>query len=304
VRRVTVWLSLAGSVAACLAAAVGCWLQTSVVGWVVNVAALAILMLLTVVYDRPGRHLVPRPYSWVYVLCGLAGLASMVRVGSLGWPHVSSTAMGLVVFTAVLLVYVVAGLREPLGGADDAAQALCFPFRSGRWTVLTGGLSALNHHLHVPSQTGALDLIAVRPDGARAVGVCPDRLEAYEAYGHEVLSPCAGVVVAVVDNLPDQAPRAARVAPPPGNHVRIDTGCSIVQLAHLRPGSVRVAEDDRVVAGERIGEVGNSGHSGEPHLHIHAERNGRGVRLRFTDAGRRRLRPGVVVTAPAGRTPA
>ena len=201
--------------------------------------------------------------------------------------------MGAIVFTVVLVVYVVVGLREP--AADRDPQPLAFPLSTGRWAVVVGGFSALNHHVHAPDQAGALDLIAVRRDGARAAGVCPDRLEAYEAYGREVVSPCDGVVVASVDGLRDQVPQRIRTAPPAGNHVRIDTGTSIVQLSHLRPGSVRVAEGDRVVTGERLGEIGNSGRSAEPHLHIHAERDGRGLRLRFTDLPRARLRPGVVV---------
>jgi hypothetical protein len=286
-----VWL--VGSVVACLAALVGCWLQTSVVGWLANLGVLAILVLLTLAYARPGRHLVRSPFAWIYPACGLAGLLSVVRVGSLGWPHVSSTAMGVIVFTLVLVVYVIAGLREP--AADRLAESMAFPLGSGRWAVMVGGVSVLNHHVHAPGQAGALDLIAVRSDGARAAGVCPDRLEAYEAYGREVVSPCDGVVIAAVDGLPDQVPQQIRTAPPAGNHVRIDTGRSVVHLSHLRPGSLRVAEGDRVVTGQRLGEVGNSGRSSEPHLHVHAERDGHGLRLRFTDLPRGRLRPWFVV---------
>jgi hypothetical protein len=46
--------------------------------------------------------------------------------------------------------------------------------------------------------------------------------------------------------------------------------------------------------------VGNSGNSTEPHLHIHAERNGTGLRLRFE--GTKRLSRGTrikVITTPA-----
>jgi hypothetical protein len=296
---------LVGSVAACLVAAVGCWLQTSVVGWLANLAVLGILMLLAMVYGRPGRHLLPRRFAWLFPACGLAGLLSVVRVGSLGWPHVSSTAMGLLVLIVILVVYVVVGLREP--GSEGATEALAFPLMSGRWAVMVGGVRALNHHVHTPGQAAALDLIAVRPDGARAAGVCPERLEDYEAYGQDVVSPCNGVVVSVVDDHPDEPPGMGRHGASAGNQVRIDTGRSIVFLCHLRPGSVRVAEGDQVETGAPLGQVGNSGRSSEPHLHVHAERAGQGLRLRFTDLPRARLRPGLVVEVaavgpPAGRS--
>ena len=42
----------------------------------------------------------------------------------------------------------------------------------------------------------------------------------------------------------------------------------------MRRGSVRVRADDRVYQGQPIGTVGNSGNTGEPHLHIHAQRPG------------------------------
>jgi hypothetical protein len=38
-----------------------------------------------------------------------------------------------------------------------------------------------------------------------------------------------------------------------------------------------------VRAGDLLGEVGNSGNTTEPHLHIHAERDGLGLDLRFAD---------------------
>jgi len=284
---------LLGSVVICVAAAIGCWLQTSVVGWLVNLAALAILMLLTLAYARPGLHLLPRPFPKVYPVCGALGALSVVRVGSLGWPHVSSTAMGAIVFTGVLVVYVVAGLREPGTEADE--MRLSFPFRSGRWAVTIGGVRAFNHHLHVPGQAGALDLVALRIDGARASGVCPARLEDYLAYDVEVVSPCAGVVADVVDHQPEHPPGWIRRGSARANQVVIDAEGSVVTLTHLRPGSIRVVPGERVVPGTPIGRVGNSGRSAEPHLHLHAERDGRPLRLRFTDLPKARLRPGRVI---------
>ena len=39
--------------------------------------------------------------------------------------------------------------------------------------------------------------------------------------------------------------------------------------AHMRPGSLRVKLGDQVTVGQLLGNVGNSGNSSEPHLHMH-----------------------------------
>lgn len=291
-RPVEGWLSVIGSVLAVAAAAVGCWWETSIVAWITNLGVLAILLLVTVVYDRPGRHLLRSPFAQVYPLCAALGVASVVRIGDIGWPHVTSTAMGGVVVMVVVLAYVLWGLREP--GSGEVRARLVFPLRTGRWVVAVGGVAALNHHLASGAQAGAVDLVALRPDGARAAGICPSALTAYESYGKEVASPCDGIVVSVVDGEPEQLSHRG-VAESDGNHVNIDNGSEVLHLSHLRPGSVRVAVGDGVVAGQPLAEVGSSGSAIEPHLHLHAERGGAGLKLRFSDVPSGRLRPGLVI---------
>lgn len=62
----------------------------------------------------------------------------------------------------------------------------------------------------------------------------------------------------------------ADLRPLAGNHVIIQCGSSFVVLAHLRRDSVRVQSHARVEQGAQIGEVGNSGNSLVPHLHLEA----------------------------------
>ena len=60
----------------------------------------------------------------------------------------------------------------------------------------------------------------------------------------------------------------------------------------MRWGSVKVHPGDYVTTDTLLGEVGNSGNSNEPHLHVHAQRPGRpwdpfaGDPLPFTFGGR------------------
>lgn len=58
-----------------------------------------------------------------------------------------------------------------------------------------------------------------------------------------------------------------------GNHLMIQAGDNFVLLCHLKKGSLRVTEGDTVEVGQQVGEVGNSGSSIQPHLHVQVMSN-------------------------------
>lgn len=98
----------------------------------------------------------------------------------------------------------------------------------------------------------------------------------YHIWGKEALAVADGVVVVVKDGIPENVPGTDSRAVPmtletlAGNHVVLDIGGgNFAFYAHLQPGSIRVAEGDRIRSGDVIGLVGNSGNSTEPHLHFH-----------------------------------
>lgn len=163
--------------------------------------------------------------------------------------------------------------RRPSGSVD-----LVFPLRgvqaSDRFYVAHGGASTwLNYHASHEAQRYALDIVKLGRFGRRARGLYPRDPTSYEIWGTEVIAPCSGVVVSAVDGLADLEPPHLDPANRAGNHVVIRaehrSDCFVV-LAHLRKGSVRVAQGVRVRAGDPLGEVGNTGNSTEPHLHVHA----------------------------------
>ena len=96
----------------------------------------------------------------------------------------------------------------------------------------------------------------------------------WEGYGENILAVAGGRVVRAIDGLPDQVPGALPQGLDPqqadGNAVflRLRDG-RIVMYAHMIPGSVTVRPGDRVVRGQILGRVGNSGNSSAPHLHLH-----------------------------------
>lgn len=167
----------------------------------------------------------------------------------------------------------VQGRTVPPGAID-----LSFTLRGGAFLIGHGGsTSAANMHHSHPAQKYALDIMKLNAAGMRARGLYPEDLTKYAIWGAPVHSPCDGVVRVAVDGLPDRRDEK-RLA---GNHVVIRCKDADVWLAHLQRGSVAVRPGAQVRTGQRLGLVGNSGNTTEPHLHVHAERNGAGVPARF-----------------------
>ncbi|HUL97546.1 MAG TPA: M23 family metallopeptidase [Usitatibacter sp.] len=173
--------------------------------------------------------------------------------------------------------------------AGESQNAYRLPVK-GTWLVGAGPTLHSQHRWAVPEEF-AFDLMKAGPDGVTHRGDGTHRTD-YLAYGEPVFAAAQGKVVAAVngepetdDDLqrPDENPEAylARVqatqmerlkrgvAAVAGNHVVIEHADNEYSLyAHLKPGSVEVKAGDRVAVGQRIGTVGTSGNSTEPHLHF------------------------------------
>ena len=159
---------------------------------------------------------------------------------------------------------------------------IAFPLTRGAYLVAQGGShSAANYHAQHPVQRYAVDVVKLNRAGMRARGLYPNDARRYAIFGDTVVSPCDGVVVAAVDAFPDAARISLDEKNPAGNHVIVRCGDVNVALAHLQRGSVSVRANATIARNTPIGRVGNSGNSSEPHLHVHGERNGAGVPLRF-----------------------
>ena len=86
----------------------------------------------------------------------------------------------------------------------------------------------------------------------------PDQLSSYAFFGDEIYSVADGTVVAITDGLPEQVPgklpEGATIQMAAGNHVVVD---------------IKVKVGDKVVTGQVLGLLGNSGNTDTPHLHFH-----------------------------------
>ncbi|RYY99925.1 MAG: DUF3887 domain-containing protein [Chitinophagaceae bacterium] len=161
--------------------------------------------------------------------------------------------------------------EAPLPEMPPNQTAMTFPLQ-GEWTVFWGGdTREENYHVTVPAQQGAFDLVITGPNG-RSFRSNGARNEDFFAFGQPLLAPCDGEVVVAVDGIPDNRPGVMNAQVPLGNVVVLRTAAGeFAVLAHFRRGSVAVRPGQAVRAGERLGAVGNSGNSSEPHLHFHLQ---------------------------------
>jgi murein DD-endopeptidase MepM/ murein hydrolase activator NlpD len=137
--------------------------------------------------------------------------------------------------------------------------------------------------LRILSQQFGWDLLPLHNDGLRLIkGPLSENLRAidFEGFGQAVLAPADGIVVKTVDGNPDlehagQLPEnldfyLEDLHHAIGNYVILNHGNKVWSvLGHLRHGSVQVTEGKKVQVADKIGELGNSGFSSGPHVHLH-----------------------------------
>jgi hypothetical protein len=224
---------------------------------------------------RNGRRLWLAGCLTAGAICAARAAATLAGspVPPLSVPGEVLGAAGAAVVLGVALV------RRPRrrGGVE-----LTFPLACGTYAVVQGGAKPFNHHATVRAQAEALDVVRIGPRGARDGGPWLTSVHDFVSYRVPVRSPCDGQVEACRDDLPDAPPGEVRaLAEPAGNTVVLRSGDVRIVLAHLAPGSICVRPGQVVHAGDPLGEIGNSGRSSEPHLHLHAERDGIGVPMLF-----------------------
>jgi murein DD-endopeptidase MepM/ murein hydrolase activator NlpD len=287
-----IWpLVLAGAMPAALQA-------TSFSQWWWPASVCLILGGLYLWFGIPARYLVLPGWRLMFlvgvvVVLG-AGLARPARLsGSFQAADAVPIILGLAL--AALRLYDRRRARSALG----EESTLLWPLPRGRWTVAEGTGTVFNHHWVAPAQRGAIDLVGAVRGGRSTTALRPRACTDFAAYGAPVLAPCSGTVRSASDGHQDRPDPAAPVQ---GNHVVIVCGDGLeVMLAHLRRESIKVRPGDHVSRGAVIGAVGNSGNSSEPHLHIHALRGGRPVRLRFAGVRSALRRNAVIATTPGRR---
>lgn len=165
---------------------------------------------------------------------------------------------------------------------------LDLPLR-GEWrAVMTPGYLGAGHEPNplrrlLATLTGhAYAFDFVKPHSARGIS---SRADQSATWGQPVYAPGDGRVVAAADGWPDKETIApvrqlldllirrpkgldADLRPAAGNYLVVEHQGAFIFLAHFRCGSLRVKTGDVVGTGQPLGEVGHSGTSFTPHLHL------------------------------------
>jgi murein DD-endopeptidase MepM/ murein hydrolase activator NlpD len=162
-------------------------------------------------------------------------------------------------------------LGPPLAGSGwVAANGCCNPE-----IIHRGSVQSVNGALF-DSQRLAIDWMRLNNAGEFVHGD-PSVATNYVDYGASVLAVAEGTVVDTLNNLPDQTPGSLpdpssfkTIEEVDGNHVILDVGHGkFVFYAHLKKGSVVVHDGQRVRRGQMLAQLGNTGNTSAPHLHVH-----------------------------------
>ena len=154
-------------------------------------------------------------------------------------------------------------------GEANGKYLMYMPFKADeKWYCVQGNNSSYTH-------TGTLKYAYDFNQGSGPNG------STNPAYGRSIVSPVRGVVVDSRTGAPDFSDNEG--ATPTNNNgwgntllIRDDVTGMFVRFAHMRNGSVNLAVGDIVKLGQKIGEIGQSGWSSGPHLHLHMQEGAAG----------------------------
>jgi urea transporter len=94
-------------------------------------------------------------------------------------------------------------------------------------------------------------------------------VEDYYCYNKAIIAPANGTIIEVVDNIHDNAIGDVNTINNWGNTIIIKHSDYLFsKLSHLKPGSIKVKEGDKITTGMPLAACGNSGRSPYPHLHF------------------------------------
>lgn len=140
----------------------------------------------------------------------------------------------------------------------------------GTWDVSQGHNG---EHTHKDDWKHAWDFVILNNKNSQFKNA-GDYPEDYFCYGKPVIAPEEGIVEKVVNNIDDNIIGQVNLNNNWGNTIIIKHDDEVYsKLSHLKKGSIKVSEGEKVKYGQLIAECGNSGRSPYPHLHFQIQEN-------------------------------
>lgn len=123
---------------------------------------------------------------------------------------------------------------------------LKLPF-NGEWTVIWGGdTKELNYHVESPAQKNAFDIV-IKDAKENSFKTDGKSNEDYYAFGKEIIAPCDGEIVLVVDGVKDNKPGELNPIYVPGNTIILKTADNeYLFFAHFKQHSIKVIEGQKL----------------------------------------------------------
>lgn len=209
-------------------------------------------------------------------------------------PFPDLPVVGVVASVKLRIFHSLGSLEKSIPVSTSTAPLLAVPPLAERAYVFSGS-DILSHHRRVSlnseaarsfgmeriTQRFAIDLTVIDP-ASGDIGTEPyENLENWPAYGQKIVSPVRGTVVEMRTNMPDNSMSTSgqRIFPDNfdsfgetaglGNYVVIKIGDeSFLMMSHFRQSTLTVSVGGQIEPGQYLGELGLSGDTAYPHLHI------------------------------------
>lgn len=240
-----------------------------------------LLVLTTVIFFGRGKLLAYTWCFWIFFLSPITAIIAFVvlLVILINWIQkravIQKVSFLVILWLASMPIAVLFGV-SPIVYPDRVACEKGSTFEKPIENATYLGGREYKTHAYWPAERYAYDIVKEPYNTGSAC------LSDYGIYGQPVYSPVNGTIVAMNNSDPDIRPNSEQFTSQLGNYVviKVEKTGTYVLMAHFMKDSIQVEESNFIRVGERIGKVGNSGTSSEPHLHIQHQKENP-INMRF-----------------------